>query len=53
MGIKARLEHIWTHEREKPDVVDIVNCGGVCAGSSIPALSHRGWLMSLGGTVTF
>lgn len=53
IGLNARVERIWIRERDKPDVIDIVNCGGVCPGSAVPALNYDGWLVSLGGTVQF
>ena len=40
--LRARVEHIWIVENEKPDVLPLI-------GSGIPEIHTRGWIISIAG----
>jgi hypothetical protein len=55
LNFNARLEHVWTHENERPDENFSVIGQGPLATliAAIPAVSSRGWQASFGFNLSF
>jgi hypothetical protein len=53
--LNARVEHVWTHENDRPDEAYSVLAGSTITTpiSAVPVISSEGWQIAAGFNVTF